>query len=212
MKKLITLFAIIFATIITAQKQIFEVDNLNQIIAKHKTVAILPFPTTITYRKQPKGFSAEANRQQEIAMAKSIQSSMYTFLLRKRKNYSVEFQDVEKTNILLKKAGVDNKLDELTKDEVCKILGVDAVIGGKFENEQTKSDGAALTSVLFTGFGGKTGSATLTMVVNEGSNGDMIWRFYKTMDDNYRKSTDDLVENLMRKLSRNFPYHKVKTQ
>lgn len=208
MKKSLTLFAIIFATLINAQKQIYEADNLNQIVAKHKTVAILPFLTTITYRKQPKGFSAEANRQQEISTAKSIQSSMYTFLLRKRKNYSVEFQDVEKTNILLKKAGAENKLDELTKDEVCKILGVDAVISGRFDNEQTKSDGAALTSVLFTGFGGKTGSATLTMVLNDGASGDMVWRFYKTMNDNYTRSTDDLIESLMRKLSRNFPYDK----
>ncbi len=208
MKKLITLLAISFATMSIAQKQIFAADNLKEIVTKHKTVAILPFPTTISYRKQPKGFSAEANHQQELSTAKNIQSSMYTFLLRKRKNYSVEFQDVEKTNILLKKAGAENKLDELTKDEVCKILGVDAVISGKFESEQTKSDGAALTSVLLTGFGGKTGSGTLTMAVNDGSSGDMIWRFYKTMNDNYTRSTDDLVESLMRKLSRNFPYDK----
>ena len=141
-------------------------------------------------------------------MAKSIQSSMYTFLLRKRKDYFVDFQDIEKTNILLKKAGADEKLDELTKDEVCKILGVDAIISGRFDNEQTKSDGAAMTSAMLTGFGGKTGSATLTMVLNDGDTGNMVWRFYKTMNDNYTRSTDDLVESLMRKLSRNFPYSK----
>ena len=206
MKKLILLTFLTLSLSATAQKQIYQADNLKEITAKHKIVAILPFPTTITYRKQPKGYSAEGNRQQEIAMAKSIQSSMYTFLLRKQKNYFVNFQDIEKTNILLKKSGADEKIDELTKDEICKILGVDAIISGRFDNEQTKSDGAALTSVILTGFGGKTGSATLTMVLNDGPSGDMIWRFYKTMDDNYRKGTDDLIENLMRKLSRNFPY------
>ena len=142
-------------------------------------------------------------------MAKSIQSSMYTFLLRKADNYTVSFQDVDKTNILLKKAGVDNKLDEMTKDEIAKILGVDAVISGKFEQEQSKSEAGAIASaVLFGGLGGKTGSGTLTLLINNGVDGELLWRFMKTMDDNIATSTDDLVESMMRKVSRNFPYLK----
>lgn len=66
-------------------------------------------------------------------MSKSIQSSMYTFLLRKSTNSTVEFQDPDKTNILLEKAGVADKLDEIAK-----VLGVDAVLRGKFETEQPK--------------------------------------------------------------------------
>ena len=54
-------------------------------------------------------------------MSRNIQSSMYTFLLRKRDNYIVTFQDVEKTNTLLKKAGMLDKLDEFTKDEIAKL-------------------------------------------------------------------------------------------
>jgi hypothetical protein len=120
-------------------KQIFESPKLKTEIAKHKTVAILPFETKITYKKQPKNFSAEANREQEKSMSKSIQASLYTFLLRKANNYTVTFQDVDKTNILLKKAGVMDKLDEMTRDELAKILGVDAVLGGRFEQEQTNT-------------------------------------------------------------------------
>ncbi|ALD22265.1 hypothetical protein [Hymenobacter sp. DG25A] len=190
-------------------KQIFESPKLKTEIAKHKTVAILPFETKITYKKQPKNFSAEANREQEKSMSKSIQASLYTFLLRKANNYTVSFQDVDKTNILLKKAGVMDKLDEMTRDELAKILGVDAVLGGRFEQEQTKSDGAALaTALLVGGMGGKTGTGTLFLQLNEGSNGELLWRFFKTMDDGLGSSTDDLVERMMRKVSRNFPYAK----
>lgn len=190
-------------------KQIFESPTLKTEIGKHKTVAILPFDTKITYKKQPKNFSAEANRDQEKTMSKSIQASLYTFLLRKSSDYSVSFQDVEKTNILLKKAGVYDKLDEMTRDELAKILGVDAVLGGRFETEQTKSEGAAIaTAVLLGGMGGKTGTGTLSLVLNEGSNGELLWRFFKTMDDGIGSSTDDLVERMMRKVSRNFPYAK----
>ncbi|RZK58802.1 MAG: hypothetical protein EOO91_07175 [Pedobacter sp.] len=190
-------------------KQVFESPKLKSEIAIHKTVAILPFNTKISYKKQPKNFNAEANRDQEKTMSKSIQSSMYTFLLRRGKDYSVEFQDVDKTNILLKKAGMLDKLDEFTKDEVAKTLGVDAILGGNFETEQTKTEAGAIASaVLFGGFGGKTGTGTLTLTLNNGSNGDLLWRFFKTMDDSITASTDDLVERMMRKVSRNFPYAK----
>ena len=210
MKKLILL--VVFAlslNVANAQKQIFESPQLSSTIKLHKIVAILPFIVKITYKKQPKNFSVEANKDQEVKMAKSIQSSMYTFLLRKSDKYTVSFQDVEKTNILLKKGGVADKLDEMTKDEIAKILGVDAIISGTFESEQTKSEGAAIASaILFGGFGGKTGSGSLTMMVNNGMDGELLWRFFKTMDDSISTSTDDLVESMMRKVSRNFPYLK----
>lgn len=190
-------------------KQVFESPKLKAEVATHKIVAILPFNTKISYRKQPKNFNAEANREQEKAMSKSIQSSMYTFLLRKSKDYTVEFQDVDKTNTLLKKAGMADHLDEYTKDEIAKALGVDALLSGNFETEQTKSEAGAIASaVLFGGLGGKTGTGSLTLLLNNGSNGDLLWRFFKTMDDNITSSTDDLVERMMRKVSRNFPYYK----
>ncbi|WP_231458570.1 MULTISPECIES: hypothetical protein [unclassified Pedobacter] len=187
----------------------FESPKLKAEKTAHKTVAIIPFITKISYKKQPKSFSVEANRDQERTMSKSIQSSMYTFLLRKSSDYTVEFQDPDKTNILLKKAGVQDKLDEMTKDELAKILGVDAILGGNFETEQTKSEAGAIASaVLFGGFGGKTGTGTLTLTLNSGSSGDLLWRFFKTMNDSITTSTDDLVEHMMRKVSRNFPYSK----
>lgn len=190
-----------------SQKQIFESPNLKEKIASQKSVAIIPFEVTINYKKQPKNFSAEANKEQEKKMSKSVQTSMYTFLLRKRENYAVTFQDVDKTNILLKKAGMMDKLDEFTKDEIAKVLGVDAVIGGKYEIEQTKTEAGAIASaVLFGGFGGKTGTGTLTMTINNGTDGDLLWRFYKTLDDSIATSTDDIIEHMMRKVSRNFPY------
>ncbi|GGE58039.1 hypothetical protein EV200_103317 [Pedobacter psychrotolerans] len=214
MKKTILMLLVVGASIsakaqFEGSKQIFESPKLKTEKGNHKLVAILPFATKISYKKQPRNFNAEANRDQEKTMSKSIQSSMYTFLLRKASDYTVEFQDPDKTNILLKKAGIQDKLDEVTKDEVAKILGVDAILGGNFETEQTKSEAGAIASaVLFGGFGGKTGTGTLTLTLNNGTTGDLLWRFFKTMNDSITSSTDDLVEHMMRKVSRNFPYAK----
>lgn len=213
MKKTLSLMLALMGFVLFANaqaegaKQIFESPKLEETIKKHKLVAILPFETTITFKKPPKNFSFEDNQAKEKAMATSIQSSMYTFLLRKSKNYFVEFQDIEKTNILLKKAGMADKLGEFTKDEIAKVLGVDAVISGKYDTEQSRSEGGAIvTTVLFGGLGSKTGSGSLTMVINDGASGDLLWRFYKSMADSVFTSTDDLIERMMRKVSRNFPY------
>lgn len=190
-------------------KQVFESPKLKEVVKNHKLVAILPFQVTLSYKKQPKNFDLDANKQKEKTMAASIQSSMYTFLLRKAQNYSVEFQDVEKTNILLKKKGLIDSLDVFTKDEIAKALGVDAVISGKYESEQSRSEaGAIVTTVLFGGLGSKTGSGALTMAINDGSNGDLIWRFFKSMNDGVFSSSDELIDRMMRKVSRNFPYTK----
>jgi hypothetical protein len=214
MKKiLLLLVALTFSGLAKAQyeaaKQVFESPKLKESVAKHKLVAILPFETKISFKKQPKDFNFEANKEKEKSMAYSIQSSMYTFLLRKLKNYTVDFQDVEKTNTLLKKAGMSDDLASHTKDEIAKALGVDAVIGGTFETEQTRSEaGAIVTTVLFGSLGSKSGSGSLTMTINEGSNGDLLWRFYKSMSDTVFTTTDDLIDRMMRKVSRNFPYSK----
>ncbi|AZI32628.1 hypothetical protein [Kaistella carnis] len=211
MKKIFTILVLVASLNVIAQKQIFESPKLAEKIAEQKTVAIIPFEVTINYKKQPKNFSAEANKEQERKMSESIQSSMYTFLLRKRDKYSVAFQDVDKTNILLKRAGLLDKLDETTKDELAAVLGVDAVVGGNYEIEQTKSEaGAIATAVLFGGFGGKTGTGSLTLTINDGKDGELLWRFFKTLDDSIATSTDDVVERMMRKVSRNFPYDKEK--
>jgi len=61
-------------------------------------------------------------------LATSMQQGMYTYLLRKADKYSVSFQDVDRTNALLKQKGIFNQLNEITQDSVCKVLGVDAVI------------------------------------------------------------------------------------
>ena len=85
MKKIKLLSLILLLSIgakaqLESSKQVFESPKLKSEVGMHKIVAILPFYAKISYKKQPKNFSAEANRDQEKTMSKSIQSSMYTFL------------------------------------------------------------------------------------------------------------------------------------
>ena len=214
-KKILVSLAFIICTFIVSyaqfegSKQTFSSPKLKDEITKHKIVAILPFQTAITYKRPPKHYDADANKNEELTIAKNLQQSMYTYLLKKSDKYSVSFQDVDRTNALLKSKGIFDKLDEITQDSICKILGVDAVVKCSYAYEKTASEGGAIVkTVLFGSMGGKTGSGALTMQIYNGSDGELLWRFYKAMDDNVMSSTDQLMERMMRKVSRNFPYEK----
>lgn len=213
MKKTLLLLTICFITIkASAQfetaKQVYESPKLKEAIGAHKLVAILPFKVKISYKRMPKNFNADENHAKELQMGSSVQSSMYTYLLRKADNYSVTFQDVDKTNILLKKYKLVDSLDIHTKDEIAKALGVDAVIFGSFDQETTKSEAGAIVTTALLGFGSKTGEGGMTLQIANGTDGELLWRYTKRMNESLLSSTDDVVERQMRKLSRNFPYTK----
>jgi len=192
-----------------AAKQTYSAPNLKSVIQNQKLVAILPFDVAITYKRIPKHYDSSANKNEEQSLKTNLQSSMFTYLLRKSDKYSVQFQVPTRTNALLKSKGVFGNLDLLTQDSICKILGVDAVIKCNYEYEKTASEGAAIAkTVLFGSMGSKTGSGALTMQIYNGTDGNLLWRFYKAMNDDVMSSTDELITRMMKKVSRNFPYEK----
>ncbi len=190
-------------------KQIFESPKIHEFISTHKKVAILPFNATIGYRKLPKDYNAEANKEEEMKLGYDMQSGMYTFLLRKISDYSVEVQDIERTNILLKKNNLIDKLAETAPEELAKVLEVDAVIKCSYAYQKTKSEGGAIALTLLVGFGtGSVATGTLTMQINDGKEGELVWRFYKQMAEDVMSSPASMMERMMRKVGRNFPYQK----
>jgi hypothetical protein len=189
-------------------KQLFSAPNLKGVIATHKTVAILPLKATIGYKRLPKGFDAEGNKLEEQKLGISMQQGMYTYLLRKADLYTVSFQDVERTNTLLKKAGVFDKLDEQLPDDLCKILGVDAVIKSSYAYEKTGSEAGAIAKALVFGGGGSTASGDLVLQIYNGTDGILLWRFYKQMNEGVFSAGNELMVRMMAKIARNFPYSK----
>ena len=210
MKNLFVLSVVLLSLLgYSQEKQIFESPNMKQLIEGHKTVAILPFKATIAYKKLPKGYSDEAKKVEELAMGTQMQSGLYTYLLRKSDDYTVQVQDVEKTNSLLKKANLFDKLDEALPEDIAKVLGVDAVIKCSYAYEKTGSEAAAIVKTLLIGFGtGKVATGGLTMQINNGVDGDLVWRFYKQMAEDVMSSPSAMMERMMRKVGRNFPYEK----
>lgn len=208
MKKIFLIVSFLVSTVIFAQdKQIFESPKLQEFIASHKKVAILPFNATIGYRKLPKDYDAAANKEAELKLGSEMQSGMYTYLLRKSADFTVEVQDTERTNALLKKSNLMDKLAETAPEELAKILEVDAVIKCSYSYQKTKSEAGAIALTLLVGFGtGSVANGALTMQINDGKQGELVWRFYKQMQEDVMSSPALLMERMMRKVGRNFPY------
>lgn len=187
-------------------KQTYSSPQLKSEIVKHKKVAILPFKSSISFKRQPKNYDAEAIKSEEKNLAINLQNGMYTYLLRKAGNYTVTFQDVDRTNALLKQANVYDNLDAMTNDSLCKILSVDAVIKCNYAYEKTGSEGGAIVKSVLLGVSAKTGSGSLTMQLYNAKDGELLWRFYKEMNETITSNANEVMERMMRKVSRNFPY------
>ena len=209
---LFTLFAVVICFSANAQfgestKQIYKSNNYKEVLETHKIVAILPFKSTISYKKNPKNYSAEINLAEEKRMGINLQQGMFTYLLRKQKDYFVDFQDIDRTNALLKQANVYDNIDNILPDSLCKILKVDAVIKCLYQYEKSGSEAGAIASAILLG-SGKTGSGSLTMQINDKKQGDLIWRFYKEMNETITSNANEVMERMMKKVARNFPYEK----
>ena len=138
-----------------------------------------------------------------------IQDKMYSWFLRRsgKLEYTVNFQDVNKTNSLLKKAGI-NYSDLATKDraELAQLLGVDAVIQNRSKMEKPMSEGAAIAVGLLVGAWGNTNKVETTINIHDGKNGNLLWKYDYEASGSVGSSTTKLVDALMRNASKKFPY------
>ena len=176
-------------------KKVYKSDDFKEAIASHKKVAIVPFTANITYKKKPKDFDAEAVKADEQKLSTTMQQGMYTYLLNKSGKYSVEFQEVERTNVLLKKAGMYDRLAEVLPDSIAKVLGVDAVIKCTYDHEIVGgSEGGQIAKALLFGAANRTGSGGLTMQIYDGKKGNLLWRFYKEMNENITSNANEIMD------------------
>jgi hypothetical protein len=173
-----------------------------------KSVAILPFKVSISYKRMPKNVTLDQIKENEKAESSQMQEGMYTYLLRKSKDYTVSFQEVDRTNALLKKAGIFENVDEVMADSLCKLLGVDAVIKSSWSYQKTGSEGAAIATAVLFGVATNTGSGQLVMQINRAKDGGMMWRMAKEMNEGAFSSANLLMERMMRKVGRVFPFEK----
>ncbi|MFZ0489987.1 MAG: hypothetical protein WBV11_00815 [Salegentibacter sp.] len=209
-KLFLSLFVLFVGYSASAQTNLFENPNFDQIAKDHHVIAIIPFSAKVKLRpKQMKEITAEQLKEMENSEGLSVQSAMYSWFLKRKKRGKllIDVQDPKRTNALLHQKGItDTAL--LTPEQLAEILGVDAVISGTFETDKPMSDGASIALGLLVGFWGATNSATINMSVNNAGTGELLWNYNKRVSGSLGSSNDQLINTLMRKASRRLAYTK----
>ena len=204
---LTTIFAVV---LLSCGPKIYKSSEFDSAFAKHKTVAILPAEVTSRLRpNEAKKVTAEQIEEQNEKTGYDIQDKMYSWFLRRSEKYkyTVTFQDVSRTNALLKQAGIDYKnMAAKDKVEIAKILGVDAVIQNRSSMDKPMSEGAAVALGLLVGVWGSTNNVQTTINIHDGKSGSLLWKYDYQASGTVGSSTTKLVDALMRNASKKFPY------
>jgi hypothetical protein len=211
MKKIFIPLLLFVLLITSCSPKIYKANEFDDVAAKHKIVAILPSDVTIRLRpNQSKKMSAEELEKNREATAYAIQDKMYSWFLRRsdKLNYTVKFQDISKTNSLLKEAGLTYKDIRLkSKESLAQLLGVDAVISNITNMDKPMSEGVAVAVGLLVGAWGSTNNVNTTINIHEAKQGDLIWKYDYVAQGSVGSSPENLVNALMRNASRKFPYN-----
>ena len=213
MKKIILLSAALLISFISSYAQTKEIYTNPEFAAlskEHKTLAILPFTATVTLRpKQMRGMTPEQLEDLQRSEGKAVQSALHSYFLKQKgkQKFTVDFQDIGKTNAILAKNDIDqDNLETFTSEELAALLGVDGVVGGHLSTNKPMSDGASAALGLLVGIYGPTNSGKCTININDGNGGALLWKYEKTLSRSFGSDTNTVINTIMRKASRKFPY------
>lgn len=209
MIKIKTVLAVlIIATLTSCGPTIYKATNFESSKEKVKILAILPFNISIDSKRLPKGTTIETLKESQEKTGYDMQSNAYTWFLHRSNDYSTTFQDIDKTNSLLKKSKITfNNIAQQDKGELCKMLGVDGIISGKATLSKPMSEGGAIAvAVLFGGFG-STNNNTTSLTIHDVT-GNLLWKYDYDASGSLGSSAESLTKVLMKNASKKFPYKK----
>lgn len=208
MKKQHVLFLLLAFLMASCGPTIYVAKDFEKERKKHKIIAVLPFDVSITQKKLPKDVTPEMIRKQEEEVGYSLQGHVYTYFLKRQGDYTIKFQDVDKTNVALEKAGIAYQdLRKKGKDELCKILGVDVVLSGQAMMSRPMSEGAAWAVGIVFGVWGSTNEVNASVTIHD-SNADLLWKYDHTYSGSVGSSSESLAKSLMKNVSKKFAYKK----
>ncbi len=213
MKYFLIIFSLItFTYTSTAQKFIYKSDKFETLSKEHKVIAILPFFTSLKLKKQ-KELSNKQLTDLEQKEGYAVQNALENYFLKrkKRKKFNIDFQNTHDTNAILAQNDIDyNNLDIYTAKQLCKILKVDAIINGNISINVLLSKGVPDSFNVMDFFLGKSNFGRIAVKISDGSTSKLIWKYEKEINRKLGKNTETMIEAMMKKASRKFPYDKEK--
>ncbi len=211
MKNILLPILFLFFTLLGySQKNIYESDKFNELSKEHKVLAILPFLTHLDLKDD---MTKEELRALEKKEGLAVQDALETYFSKrkKKKKFSVEFQNTENTNAMLAQNNISyENMDVYTVKELSEILQVDGIISGNLDLNVLLSKGVATEFSIIDYFLGEADYGRIGMKISDGGSGKLLWKYEKKINKKSGKNTDDLIDRMMKLATRKFPYDREK--
>lgn len=204
---LFTFFLLVYGSA-TSQKNIYLSNSFDGLSSDHQILAILPFFTNLDLGEEVAPSEIRRLEQQE---GYAVQDALETYFGRgkKKKKFTVSFQNSEDTNALLAKNEISfQNIDRYTIRELSEILGVDGIISGNLDMNILLSNGVPAEMSFLDYILGDADYGRIGIKISDGDSGKLLWKYEQEINRKSGKNTDDLIDKMMKKAARKFPYDK----
>ncbi|NND15626.1 MAG: hypothetical protein HKN89_04830 [Eudoraea sp.] len=191
-----------------SQKNIYESGRFEELSKDHKVLAIIPF---ITHLDLEENISRNEYKKLEEKEGYEVQNALETYFGRgnKRKKFSVDFQNIKNTNAILLQNDITYKnIDTYTIKQLCKLLEVDGIISGNMDLTILLSKGVPTNFNFMDYITGKSDYGRIGIKISDGATGKLLWKYEKEINKKSGRNTVELIDKMMKKATRRFPYEK----
>ena len=223
MKKLLLFAVITLIAACAAQK--YTAPDFERLTRNHDMVAVVPVEMVFTGR-QPEDLSPYDIQKLEEAESQAFQISLHNALLNKAEKKTIYFQEIDKTNQLLEESGYTIRQSwDIRGEQLAEILGVDAVVKMRIEKQRYLSDlesfGIDLAQGIVNILSGwrfspwigdedlnKTNDIRAKATLINQKDGKVLWNYAIDREADWNNPPADIINNVTRRMARNFPYDK----
>lgn len=196
--------------ILQAQKNIYESDAFDELSQKHEVLAILPF---ITHLDLKENLTKEALKAMEKKEGLAVQNALESYFSqrKKKKKFSVDFQNTKNTNAILAQNNITfENMDIYTTKQLSELLQVDGIISGNLDLNVLLSDGVPTKFSIIDYFLGEANYGRIGIKISDGDKGKLLWKYEKEINKKSGKNTTDMIDRMMKLAARKFPYDREK--
>lgn len=208
MKKLLFITLLACGTFINAQKNVYESTKFDALSKDHHVLAIIPF---VTHLALEENITNEESKKLAENEGYAVQDALETYfgLGQKKKKFTVDFQNIKNTNAILAQNNISyHNIDIYTIKELAEILEVDAVLSGNLDLNILLSEGIPVEFSVMDYFIGDSNYGRIGIKISDGKTGKLLWKYENEINKKSGRNTADLIDKMMKKLVRKFPYDK----
>lgn len=208
MKQTFTLFFLLYLSFGYGQKNIYQSDKFEALSENHKILAIIPFFTNLDLKEELNGNDLKSLEERE---GYAVQDALETYFGRgkRRKKFSVDFQNTKNTNAILAQSNITYaNIDTYTIKQLSEVLGVDGIVSGNLDLNILLSEGIPSDFSFIDYILGDANYGRIGIKVSDGETGKLLWKYEKEINKKSGRNTTDLIESMMKKATRKFPYDK----